>query len=244
MVWKNFKISKKKVKSLMIIYGKQVSIYALRKHGEKISRIYLSKRDILPAELFRKYGAKIKFIENRRAQSLSSGGNHQGIVVEMEDFREAGVDEIKNGDFLLLLDGLTDAGNIGAIVRSAYAMGVDAIVIGGVGRMNFSAITRTSSGALLDMQVLVRRNLLDLLNELGQIGFSLYGASMEGEPIERKSFAKRRALVLGSEDRGLSPRVRAKLDETVSIEMKRDFDSLNVSAAAAIIIHRMSYAVE
>jgi 23S rRNA (guanosine2251-2'-O)-methyltransferase len=244
MVRKKSKISKKKVKSLMIIYGKQVCIYALRKHEEKIGRIYLLKKEILPSELFRKYGAKIKFIENRWAQSLSSGGNHQGIIVEMEDFRESSVEEIKKGDFLLLLDGVTDAGNIGAIVRSAYAMGVDAIVIGGVGKMNFSAITRTSSGALLDMQVLVRRNLLDLLNELRQVGFSLYGASMEGVPIEKKSFGRRRALLLGSEDRGLSAKVRAKLDETVSIEMKRDFDSLNVSAAAAIIIHRMSYAVE
>jgi len=90
----------------------------------------------------------------------------------------------------------------------------------------------------------VEFNILDVLHELKQVGHTLYGASMEGEPIEEMHFAARRTLVLGSEDRGISKKARQKLDRTLAITMKREFDSLNVSAAAAIMIHRMSYAVE
>jgi 23S rRNA (guanosine2251-2'-O)-methyltransferase len=67
--------------------------------------------------------------------------------------------------------------------------------------------------------------------------------SMEGEPIQSTTFAAKRVLVLGSEGEGLSKRAKSKVKEMVSIEMKHQFDSLNVSAAAAILIHRMGYAI-
>ena len=91
---------------------------------------------------------------------------------------------------------------------------------------------------------MIAPNILDIFNELGQLGFSVYGASMEGENIESVSFETKRVLVLGSEGKGLSGKVIGKVNHMVSIEMKHEFDSLNVSAAAAILIHRMSYAVK
>jgi 23S rRNA (guanosine2251-2'-O)-methyltransferase len=228
----------------MIIYGKQVCLHALEKHGDRIETVYIAKKGILPQKLYDRYRDKIKFLENRWAQAMSKGGNHQGLLVEMIPFEEASLSQIKTGDFVLLLDGLTDAGNIGAIVRSAYALGVDGIVATGVKQLNFAAVARTSAGALLDMPFRIQTNILDAMNELAQVGFLHYGASMEGEAIESVTFAPRRALVLGNEEKGISKKARAKLDATVSITMKRPFDSLNVSAAAAILIHRMSYATE
>jgi len=228
----------------MIIYGKQLCLYTLRRHPERVQTVYIAKKGILPQYLFERFGSRIKFIENRWAQQLSHGGNHQGILLEIEEIHPAEFDAIKTGDFLVIFDGLTDAGNIGAIVRTAYALGVDGIVATGIGQLNMAAVARTSSGALLDMPLAIRRNILDPLNELKQIGFTIYGASMEGEAIEEKYFARKRILILGSEEKGLSKKTRSRLDETVSIRMQREFDSLNVSAAAAIMIHRMSYAVE
>ena len=228
----------------MIIYGKQVCLYALRRHPERVQTIYLAKKGVLPRELFEAWGARIKFIENRWAQQLSRGGNHQGILLEIEELEPTSFREFKQGEFLVVLDGLTDAGNIGAIVRSAYALGVDGIVATGVKQLNFAALARTSSGALFDLPLAIEPKIPDLLNELKQIGHTLYGASMEGDPIEEKRFARRRTLILGNEEKGLGKKTRSRLDETVAIRMRRDFDSLNVSAAAAIMIHRMSYAIE
>lgn len=227
----------------MIIYGKQVCLYALKQHSEKITTLYLAKKGLLPQLLFDQYKPKIKFLENRWAQSMSKGGNHQGILIEMDDIEFSDFAQIKKSDFIVVLDGLTDTGNIGAIVRSAYALGAEAVIATGVKQLNLSAITRTSSGALLDMPFLIAHNILDIFNELHQLGFVSYGASMDGEMLETLSFPTKRVLVLGSEGEGLSKKSKSKIQESISIEMKHGFDSLNVSAAAAILIHRMIYAV-
>jgi 23S rRNA (guanosine2251-2'-O)-methyltransferase len=228
----------------MIIYGKQVCLYALEQHPETITTIYVAKKGILPQKLFHEHHDKIKFLEEKWAQSMSKGGNHQGILLEVSDFEESTLSTVKKNDFIVVLDGLTDVGNIGAIVRSAYALGADAIIATGVKQLNFSAIARTSSGALLDMPFMVTHNILDVFNELQQVGFSFYGAAMDGEAVQEMEFNSKRVLVLGSEDKGLSKKARSKINHTVSIEMKHAFDSLNVSAAAAILIHRMGYAVK
>ncbi len=228
----------------MIIYGKQVCLHALEQHSEKIKTVYVAKKGILPKDLFHQYHDKIKFLEEKWAQSMSKGGNHQGILVEMEAFEQSTLAEIKKNDFIVVLDGLTDVGNIGAIVRSAYALGADAVIATGVKQLNFAAIARTSSGAMLDMPFMIAANILDTFNELQQLGFTFYGASMDGENVQTLTFDAKRVLVLGSEGKGLSKKVMAKLDHRVSIEMKHAFDSLNVGAAAAILIHRMGYAIK
>ena len=228
----------------MIIYGKQVCLYALEYHSKKIKTVYVAKKNILPQELFHKFHDDIKFLEEKWAQSMAKGGNHQGILVEMEAFTEADFSTIKKSSFIVVLDGLTDVGNIGAIVRSAYALGADAIIATGVKQLNFAAIARTSSGALFDMPFMVTKNVLDQVHELKQIGFSFYGASMDGQNIQTCEFSTKRVLVMGSEGKGISKKVSSKIDTMVSIEMKHAFNSLNVSAAAAILIHRMGHAIK
>lgn len=233
----------------MIIYGKQVCLHALEHHSEKIKTVYVAKtaangKGILPGALFHKFHDNIKFLEEKWAQSMSKGGNHQGLLIEMAEFEQASLTEIKKSDFIVVLDGLTDVGNIGAVVRSAYALGADAIIATGVKQLNFAAIARTSSGAMLDMPFMVAHNILDTFNELQQLGFTFYGASMEGTNVQDMTFETKRVLVLGSEGEGLSKKILPKLNHMVSIEMKHAFDSLNVSAAAAILIHRMGYAIK
>ena len=223
----------------MIIYGKQVCLHALQEHEANIKTVYIAKKGILPQKLFDDNRSKIKFLEEKWAQSMSKGGNHQGILLEMEPFVQSDLATLKKERFILVLDTLTDTGNIGAIVRSAYALGVDGVIATGVKSLNFSSIIRTSSGALLNTPFVIIPNILDLLNELKQVDFHVYGASMDGEDINKCQFSEKKVLVLGSEGEGVSKRAKSKIDNMVSIEMKHEFDSLNVSAAAAILIHRM-----
>ena len=228
----------------MIIYGKQVCLHALYNHSDSVKVVYVAKRGILPQDLYDKYRDNIKFLENKWAQAMSKGGNHQGILLEIDDIKPVSLNQIKDDNFVVILDGLTDVGNIGAIVRTSYSLGVDAIIFSGLQRLNFAPIIRTSAGALLDMPFVFQQNISDVMHELSQVGFRCYGASMEGTAVEDVQFPQKRALILGSEDKGISKKARQKLDETVSIAMQREFDSLNVSAAAAILIHRMTYAIK
>ena len=227
----------------MIIYGKQVCLHALEEHEAAIKTVYIAKRGILPQKLFEAYKPRIKFLEEKWAQQMSKSGNHQGILVEMEEFKQSDLATLKNESFVVVLDTLTDAGNIGAIVRSAYALGADGIIATGVKTLNFASMIRTSSGALLNMPFVIIPNVGDVLNELKQVGFKTYGAALEGNDINSCQFSSKKVLVLGSEGEGLSKRAKSKIDEMVSIEMKHEFDSLNVSAAASILIHRMGNAV-
>ncbi len=223
----------------MIIYGKQVCLHALQEHETSIKTVYIAKKGVLPQKLFEAYKPKIKFLEEKWAQSMSKGGNHQGLLIEMEALKESDLTTLKKENFILVLDGLTDTGNIGAIVRSAYALGVDGIIASGVKSLKYESIIRTSSGALLNMPFTIIPNVLDVLNELKQVNFKIYGASMDGKQLNKCQFSEKKVLVLGSEGEGISKRAKSKIDQMVSIEMKHEFDSLNVSAAASIIIHRM-----
>ncbi|MEA3290569.1 MAG: 23S rRNA (guanosine(2251)-2'-O)-methyltransferase RlmB [Campylobacterota bacterium] len=226
----------------MIVYGKQTVFYILEKHPKIIKEIYLTKE--LDKKLFKKFmdvGAKIIRPDNKKAQSLARGGNHQGFLLEIDEFEFAEISQVKKSDFIVVLDGLSDVGNIGAITRSCYALGADAVVVSGIKNFNPSPVIRTSSGAMLDIPVAVYENSYDLANELKQVGFSLVGADMDGyevKEIERESKQKT-ALFLGSEGQGLSNKLKKKLDLKVSIKMQNDFDSLNVSVAAGILIYEL-----
>jgi len=226
----------------MIVYGKQIVFYILEKHPKMIKQIFLAKE--IDKKLFNKFmdvGAKIVRPDNKKAQALAKGGNHQGFLLDIDELEFAHMKDVKKSDFIVVLDGLSDTGNIGAIVRSCYAMGVDAVVI--CGHKNFYAapIVRTSSGAMLDMPIAVSYSSYDLANELKQVGFSLVGADMDGYEVKdiQREKNQKTALFLGSESEGLSNKLKKKLDLKVSIGMQNDFDSLNVSVAAGILIYEL-----
>jgi len=224
----------------MIIYGKQVCLYVLEKHFDIIREIYLSKEiDKSIFEKLKKLGKKIVKIDNKKAQALAKGGNHQGFFLEVEEFSFTPFKEIKNYNFLLLLYKITDSGNIGAIIRTAYALGVDGIVICDIKSVKTETIARTSSGALFDMPISLVPNISEVINELKQTGKKIYAANLEGTDIEKIKFTEKKALILGSEGEGIPKKILKKADEAITIKLKKDFDSLNVSAAAAILCYRM-----
>jgi 23S rRNA (guanosine2251-2'-O)-methyltransferase len=170
---------------------------------------------------------------------MCRNATHQGFLAEVDDYELHDFKSFLDKDFVLVLSGLTDVGNIGAIVRSAYALGVDAIVACGIKKLPLEAILRTSTGALFDMPFSVEQNVHNVMNDLKTSGFCTYGADMGGTDIRDVEVKQKKALFLGSEGDGLSSRVISKLDKVVSIKMSHEFDSLNVSVAGAILMDRM-----
>jgi 23S rRNA (guanosine2251-2'-O)-methyltransferase len=226
----------------MIVYGKQVVLNIVNRHPKTIKNIYLSKE--LDRELFKKFmdtGVKITRVDNKKAQAMARGGNHQGFLLEITPYQFSEIQDIKRGDFVVVLDGLSDVGNMGAIMRTCYGLGVDSVVVCGLQNFQPEGVVRTSTGVMLDMDVAVCENSADLANELKQVGFSLVGADMDGYEVRSvtKQNGQKIALFLGSESRGLSNKLKKKLDIKVSIGMKNDLDSLNVSVAAGILIYEL-----
>jgi len=224
----------------MLIYAKQPIYYLINKYPNKIKTLYLAK-ELEKKEYSRlmKMGFEIKRIPNEAAQKMCKNANHQGILAEVDDCQLQPYNFFFEKKFILVLSGVTDVGNIGAIVRSAYALGVDAIVACGVKTLPLDTITRTSTGTLFDMPFAIENNVHDVLNDFKTSGFTIYGADMNGMDIRETHIEKKKVLVLGSEGEGLTSRVISKLDCAVSIKMSHEFDSLNVSVAAAILMDRM-----
>ena len=224
----------------MLIYGKQPVYYALERHKDRIKTLYLAKElDKKEYSALMKMGIEIKRIPEKAAQSMVKGGNHQGFIAEISQIVPYASPFLKKCDFVVILSSITDMGNIGSLIRSAYALGVDAIVISGIKEPNLEPMIRTSSGAALDMPLVIIHNIHDVMHELKQSGFQIYGAVMDGTDIRETTFASKRALVLGNEGEGLSGRVQKSLDIGISIPMAHDFDSLNVGVAGAILMERM-----
>ncbi len=218
----------------MIVYGKRVVEYIIKKHPEIVKKILIAKK-LNKEEKKELKNFEVRFIDNKLAQKLSKNGNHQGFFAEIE-FEPKEWDIV--GDKILVLDNVTDMGNIGAITRTAYALGIDLLIITGIKELKWDRVIRTSAGAALDMKIVVFQNILELINILKTKGYLIAGADLGGKC--RPSRKNKIALIMGSEGEGLNKRVKEKLDETITIEMKREFDSLNVSVAAGILIDRIT----
>jgi len=221
----------------MIVYGKRIFYYILKNHKELGNEIILSKKlDTKEFRELQKFNIPIKITDNKKAQSLARGGNHQGYFLDI-NFTPKESKHIKELKSVLILDNITDMGNIGAIIRTAYSLGIDTVIITGINELKWENVIRMSAGAAIDMPILVIKNILDVINDLKTNGFKIIGADMGGNTNIEKS--EKMALIMGSEGEGLTKKVKSKLDEIASIEMKRNFDSLNVSVASGILMDRI-----
>ncbi len=226
---------------LMILYGKQVLTFIIDKHRELIKKIYLSKE--IDPKFFKKLSSldvEILRVDNKKAQAMAQGGNHQGFIFEIDDVKLCDVADLKEKRRVLVLVGLSDMGNIGAIARSAYCLGYDGIIISEINDIKLEMIIRRSSGAAIDIPLVHYKRCSDLINELKIAKFECVASSISGDDIKLfDSFGDKVALFLGSEGEGISNKILKRMDKKVKIEMAREFDSLNVSVAAGILMDRI-----
>ena len=164
---------------------------------------------------------------------------HQGILIETEALDEPAIDELADARLLLVLDQITDPHNVGAMLRSAVAFGVDALIM--TARHSpplHGALAKAASGALEHVPVALVPNLARALAELGELGFTRLGLDSSGETaLEDYPAAERLALVLGAEDRGLRRLSAENCDAVCALTTFGPIASLNVSNAAAIALH-------
>lgn len=225
----------------MIIYGKQLFLHLLKHHKDKLEEVYLAKE--VQKDIFNqiaKVGLKIQKVDNQKAQALARGGNHQGFLAKVKDYEFATLNEIKKSDYLVILYGLSDVGNIGAIVRTAYALGAGGIVIVGKNEsLAMQGVVRASSGAAYELSIALCADGLSFINELKQVGFKIYAANAGGKSTKEFEFESKTALIMGSEGEGIPNKVLQKCDESLGINMRKDWDSLNVSVAFGILFDRI-----
>lgn len=229
----------------MIVFGKQCFEYVVERAPTQIQEIYLSKE--IEKSLFKrlqKLCVPILRIDNKKAQSLAHGRNHQGMFARIETIKITPMQTLLDMQSLIVLCGMSDIGNIGAIVRSAYALGVGGVILSDRETLQTQALEgvfRASSGALLDMPFGFYKSSLDVANEAKMRNFTLIGAGKSTEAKHLESKPNKWALFIGRENIGLSNKLINKLDSILHIPMHNGFDSLNASVAAGILIDRIQH---
>jgi 23S rRNA (guanosine2251-2'-O)-methyltransferase len=217
----------------------QILLIARGREGEIIQKLYA---------LASEKGIPVHYRKREELDRLVGNTFHQGVAGIRREFRYASVEEIVAhrsegalGDLIILLDGITDPQNLGALIRTGHCFGVNGFIIPENRSASLTAsVLKASAGAMLHTPVAMVVNLARTIDLLKGQGFWIYGADAEGNSDSRIfEKANRVVLVMGSEGKGIRPLVRKKCDHLISIPMIGKIDSLNVSVAAGIIIHNI-----
>lgn len=183
-------------------------------------------------------------VDRQRLDTLACGGNHQGIVAIAAERNYATIDEIlayaeEKGEapFVIILDGVEDPHNLGALIRSAECSGAHGVIIPKRRAVGLtSTAVKASAGAAEHMRVAKVTNLASTIDELKERGLWFYAADMDGKSYYDTDFSGGVALIMGSEGFGISRLVKEKCDFVVSIPLYGNVNSLNVSCAGAVIM--------
>ncbi len=195
----------------------------------------------------KKHDTIINYVKKERLEQLSETGKHQGVIAMAAAYEYAQVEDIlakaeEKGEppFILLLDGIEDPHNLGAIIRTANLAGAHGVIIPKRRAVGLTAtVAKTSAGALNYTPVAKVTNLTQTMKELKEKGMWFVGADMGGETMYQLDLTGPIGVVIGSEGDGMSKLVKENCDFIASIPMKGDIDSLNASVAAGILAYEI-----
>lgn len=231
-----------------ILYGWHPVVEALRNEKRAIRRLLATENSAM--RLNEEFGAPLPVVpEIVRPHDISAlvepDAVHQGLYVEADPLPSPTLDTLSGKRIVLALDQITDPHNVGAIVRTAAAFAVEAIIT--TARHSPAAtgvLAKSASGGLEHVPFLIVRNLADSLIALGERGFQRIGLDSSGEAnLDELPLRLPLVLVLGSEGKGLRQRTRECCDVIGRLDMTGEIKSLNVSNAAAISLYAVSKAV-
>ena len=231
----------------MIIEGRNAVLEALRGEVTVEKVLLLKDAQNLNAKavvsLCRDKKIPVQFVEKYALDRLSNTGDHRGFIAVTTDFSYSELSDltVKNGKksrLLILLDGLEDPHNFGAIIRVADCAGADGIVI--PRRRNCGVtdtVVKVSSGAASHVKVAKVANLNDAIRELKEDGYTVLAADMDGDSIYSTDLRGDLAIVIGGEGNGVHQLTKKLCDGVVALPQKGKVNSLNASVACGIILY-------
>ncbi|MDR2487152.1 MAG: 23S rRNA (guanosine(2251)-2'-O)-methyltransferase RlmB [Clostridiales Family XIII bacterium] len=231
-----------------VIFGRNPVMEALRAEAG-IDRILIQKNIEGAGKkvyaLAKQAGIPTQPVERKVLDRVAGATGHQGVVAYLTDFAYASVEEMlrvaelrEEPPFLVLLDGIEDPHNLGAILRSADGAGAHGVIIPKNRAASVTGtVVKSSAGAALHLPVARVANLSQTMRLLKERGVWLYGLDMDGADFASQDYAGGVAIVVGSEGHGLSKQVRELCDFAVSLPMRGSVASLNASNAAAIVLY-------
>ena len=231
------------------VYGVNPVLEALRAHPSDVLRVLVEARRShgghKVAAAASEAGVLVETISAGDLSRRARGGVHQGVGAELAEFQYAELEDLLAAPgpaFLLVLDGVTDPQNLGALVRSAHALGAGGVVLPKDRAAGVTpAVFKAAAGALEHCPVARVTNLARAVEQMKEAGVWTVALAADGEKdLESLDLSGPIALVLGSEGSGVRPLVRKTCDHVARIGMAGKVGSLNVSAAGAIALYAVA----
>lgn len=233
-----------------LIYGHHPVTEAIRA-GKAVEKVYFQQGERGEVEkeirhLTKEYGIPLQVVPREKLNKMVKG-QHQGVVaylalVEFQSIEDVLPFIFEQGEvpLLMMLDGVTDVRNFGAICRSAECAGVHAVIVpqAGSALANEEAM-KASAGALARIRVCRVRSLFSTLEWLQECGVQVVATALTTRsiPLYQADFSVPTAILMGSEGEGVHPKLLRMADQVVKIPKATDFDSFNVSVAAGISLY-------
>jgi 23S rRNA (guanosine2251-2'-O)-methyltransferase len=236
-----------------LLIGTNPIIEKLKTSPEEISLILFARGNLRPIlKLIQSDAQRLKirinYLEAKELDHLAQGGSHQGVLARLRAYPYASfsqLDEIiaseLSPDRILILDGITDPRNFGAILRTAEAVGVRHIIIPKDRSVGITPVVyKASAGAISHLRVYRVTNLRRAISSLKAKGFWIVGLDADAkQDYASQQYPKKLGIVLGSEGRGIRPLISNQCDYLVRIPMKGKISSLNVSVAGAVLLYEV-----
>lgn len=191
----------------------------------------------------------IEFLHRKKLDKLAGTSDHQGVIAYRKPFAYTDLEGVIHNrrtscdyDLIVVLDGIMDPQNLGSIIRSAHCWGANGVIIPEDRAADVTAtVNKASAGSVQHIPVAKVVNLSRLLDELKEKGFWIFGAEAHhGKNLTDVDFNCSVVLVLGSEAKGIRPLLKKKCDFLITIGLTGNFDSLNVSVAAGILLYEIN----
>jgi 23S rRNA (guanosine2251-2'-O)-methyltransferase len=236
-----------------LLIGINPIIEKLKTSPEEISLILLARGNLRPIlKLIQSDAQRLKitinYLDAKELDHLAQGGSHQGVLARVRAYPYASfsqLDEIiaseLSPDRILILDGITDPRNFGAILRTGEAVGVRHIIIPKDRSVGITSVVyKASAGAISHLRVYRVTNLRRAISSLKAKGFWIVGLDADAkQDYASQQYPKKLGIVLGSEGRGIRPLISNQCDYLVRIPMKGKISSLNVSVAGAVLLYEV-----
>lgn len=233
----------------MYIYGRN-PIKEAYKAGKTIDKLFVQKGEFDPAlspvhKLAKEARTVISYVDRNMLDKLAQGGNHQGVVAAVTDFEYCAAEDIlelarsKNEPLLiLLLDGITDPHNLGAIIRSAECFGAHGIVIPKHRSVSVNdTVIKVACGATEHILIAKVTNINDTIRMLKEQNVWVYATDFDGKPPKNVNLNGDIAIVVGSEGDGIHRLTKELCDDTLTIPQYGNVNSLNASVATGIVLY-------
>lgn len=230
----------------MIIYGVNPVLEAIRSHPERVHYVAVAREQSarhqrLIAEAQRA-GVKVRHVPADQVDRMAGRGVHNGVAADVAESGYADFDDaIDTAEFVLILDGITDPQNFGAILRVAEGFGVELVVIPEHESVGLTpAAVKASAGASEWVHVAMVTNLARAIEALKKREFWVYAAAGDGDRPDAIDFRGKVALVMGNEGKGIRRNVLEHCDLVVTIPMHGHIESFNVATAAAVLCYEIA----